>query len=156
MAGDIQAVDTALSSGLLRTAPRREGNEPSPLTPLQREQKPQDETLVKRPSDSQQESEGLAKLQQMAEQLNQNPLIANQLMFEVRPEERLSIIKIVDVKTHETVRQIPSEEALARLEQIQRYLEQVKQRIQAETAAGGGVSSTARELLTGVLLNQRV
>ncbi|SIO20140.1 flagellar protein FlaG, partial [Sulfurivirga caldicuralii] len=63
------------------------------------------------------------RLHQLAERLNET-LSSSALKFEVDASHQTAIIKVVDTQDNKVIRQIPSEEALARLEMIQRYLEQ--------------------------------
>lgn len=66
----------------------------------------------------------LKQLTQLVNEINRSnkKLLGNQLQIEVEPDMKLSVIKIVDVQSKEVIRQIPSEEALARLQAIQAYL----------------------------------
>jgi flagellar protein FlaG len=83
------------------------------------------------------------RLQQLAERLNET-LSSSALKFEVDASHKTAIIKVVDTQDNKVIRQIPSEEALVRLEMIQRYLEQ--------NDYGAG---QVREAITGILLNQQ-
>jgi len=84
------------------------------------------------------------KLQGLVEQINRSPLISNRLMFEFDSKDGLTIVKIVDVRSKEVIRQIPSEEALARLRHISAYLQRLE---------SGGEAQASQRVDTGVLLS---
>jgi len=82
------------------------------------------------------------RMENLVESLNAR-LLSSALKFEVDPSLQTPIIKVVDTRDNKVIRQIPSEEALSRLEMIQRYLEQ--------NEYGSGKT---REAITGILFNQ--
>lgn len=84
------------------------------------------------------------RLQQSVNRLNQQ-LKSNELKFEVVRELGIAVVKVIDTADGKVIRQIPSEEAVKRLEDIQKYLEQSV--YQQDTAQ-------LKDSLTGLIFNQ--
>lgn len=99
-----------------------------------------------------------AALQAQVEQLNaqtqalNTQLQASSLKFEVSTELNTTVIKVVDTAENKVIRQIPSEEALARLKEIQSYLEK---NVYTDPQAVGA-DGRLKEAISGILINQRL
>lgn len=126
------------STGLMADLPQSASTRPREV--------PAEPVVRQHDSDEFQRDPALAspeRLQQLAERLNAT-LSSSALKFEVDASHKTAIIKVVDTQDNKVIRQIPSEEALARLEMIQRYLDR--------NDYGAG---QVREAITGILLNQQ-
>ena len=126
------------SSGLIADLPQSVHNRPREIPEQSEAVSPRPDTpqVTLKPDTEQ-------RLQHLTDGLNAR-LSSSALKFEVDTKLKTAIIKVVDTQSNKVIRQIPSEEALARLEMIQRYLDQ--------NDYGPG---TVREAITGVLLNQQ-
>jgi len=84
------------------------------------------------------------KLVQAVDKVNQQ-LKSNELKFEVVQELGMTVVKVIDTTEDKIIRQIPSEEAIKRLEDIQKFLDQSV--YQQDTAK-------LKDSITGLIFNQ--
>ncbi len=87
---------------------------------------------------------GLDKLAETVEQVNKQ-IKSNELKFEVVQELGVTVVKVIDTKNDKVVRQIPSEEAVKRLEDIKKFLDQS---VYHQDNTG------LKESITGLIFNQ--
>lgn len=74
-------------------------------------------TTVQSPSESQTLSNAIEKLNSRIQNLNRN------LQFSLDKDSGELLVKVIDAQTHKVIRQIPSEEALALAQNIDKYLQ---------------------------------
>ena len=84
------------------------------------------------------------KLVQTVDKVNQQ-LKSNELKFEVVQELGMTVVKVIDTREDKVIRQIPSEEAIKRLEDIQKFLDQS---VYQQDAA------KLKDSITGLIFNQ--
>ncbi|HIQ40411.1 MAG TPA: flagellar protein FlaG [Sulfurivirga caldicuralii] len=92
------------------------------------------------------ERETLQRLQQQTDRINER-IQSSALKFEVEAELGTTVVKVIDTQTNEVIRQIPSEEAIARLRNIQAYLEQ-------NVYSHAGSDPKIKDVITGLIVNQ--
>ncbi len=93
----------------------------------------------------------LEQLKAQTRELNAQ-IKSSTLKFEVSTELNTTVIKVVDTAENKVIRQIPSEEALARLKEIQTYLEK---NVYTDPQAAGA-DGRLKEAISGILINQRL
>ncbi len=125
------------SSGLIADLPQSVHNRPREIPEKSEPESPRPDASQMTPKPDTEQ-----RLQHLTDELN-TKLSSSALKFEVDTKLKTAIIKVVDTENNKVIRQIPSEEALARLEMIQQYLSQ--------NDYGPG---KAREAITGILFNQ--
>ena len=86
------------------------------------------------------------QVEQLVDKVNQ-AISRSSLKFRVEQDLHTAVIEVVDTQQNRVIRQIPSDEALARLQQISDYLRQ-----HVYNGQGTDTSQHRREELTGLIM----